>query len=632
MENLDGKIEAIAEFFFGKATKITDEELRFGSQGSKSLDRINKRYYDHQEEKGGNVITLIQENIADGYKPGNVSKFLAEHFGEDVRQGDDLSILRRTPAAQHIEATYEYEKADGAVAYIVTRMGPQKTFWQKLPDGRKPKDDPDFVALPFHLPRLLKNPDATVFIVEGEKDVLTLEAHGLVATCNHGGSGAWKECHAEWLASRRVVILPDNDAPGREHGNKIAGSLKNKASAIKLINLAGLPDKGDVTDWLECNSINDLKEIVRASNMLAVVETPLPVMSIEQVIDMPAVHWLIQDLIPENSLTMLYGASGSGKTFLILSILCSIAHGKDWFGRGAQQGCCVLVAGEGVGGLRKRLLAYHKAHDLGYDAPLYIIPRAVNLMQQEEVDDLIETIEIRTAGVPVKMIVFDTLARSMHGDADENSSQAMGQAIAEMDRVKTHFGCAVVPVHHTGKDNDRSRGGRGSSALIGALDTSIFVARHEGDLVEVDVQKQKDGEQKPPLWFRSQKVLVQREWHDDVEDSIVLEMCDEKPAASKSKSLSPSQSRILEALNEALIRHGTVPNALEGATWVCVTEEQWRAVALDMTISQSGEEADKKAFRRGAQALIEKGRVEKRSNLVWNVDMAVNKTKIDDYL
>ena len=631
MEHLDALIEDIAEVVWGKPSRQTSDELRYGSHGSKSVDRKNKVWFDHETGEGGGVIKLIQQQV--GMEPGAVRDFVSRFTNggmEYVPQHEDMSVLRRSDEPQKVVATYQYARADGSVAYNVNRMGPKKTFWQQLPDGRKPSQDPNFEPLPFHLPQLLAHPTATVYIVEGEKDVLTLEAHGLVATCNHGGSGKWDDRHAKWLEGRNVVILPDNDDAGRDHADKVSATLQKKAHAIKLIELAGLPDKGDVSDWLEQNSIDDLRRIVTASQAIKRINTRLPVMTMSDVMSMPPVEWLVQDLIPENSLSMIYGASGSGKTFLILSMLCAIAHGTPWFNRGAQRGCCILVAGEGVGGLRKRLHAYHKEHGLEPDAPLFIVPQAVNLMQSEDVDLLIETIDRLRGDMPVKMIVFDTLARSMQGEADENSAQAMGQAIAEMDRVKTHFKAAVVPVHHTGKDADRGRGGRGSSALVGALDASIFVARHDNDLVEVDVQKQKDGEQLPPMWFRSKKITFQREWYDDIEDSIVLEMCDEKPKETKSKSMSAAQKRVLDALTEALLRFGRYP-AIEGIKWHCVSEDEWRATALDMTISGSGADADRKAFARAAQSLVEKGYVEKRHGFVWNVDIARNKMHPDDY-
>jgi len=634
MDDLDGRIEVIAEFFWGKPTRSTPGELRFGAHGSKSLDRVNKRWFDHETQKGGNVVTLIRENIPGGNEPGAVQKFLTDTFGAEFEHYqapvEDLSVLRRPDEPQRIVATYEYYDADGVLAYMVHRMGPRKTFWQQLPDGRKPKDDPDFRALPFHLPELLAQPDQPVWIVEGEKDVLTLEAHGLIATCNHGGAGSWHECHAEWLRGRKCVILPDNDEAGRNHANKVAASLAGRAEVIKIVELAGLEEKGDVTDWLETHSIAELKSIVKAVAPVAKIETKIPIMSMADVMAMPPTEWLVQDLIPQNSIAMIYGASGSGKTFLVLSMLAAISQGRNWFDKWTSSGCVVLVAGEGVGGLRKRLLAYQEAHGMDIDAPLLIVPRAVNLMDDEDVGALIETIEMIRADRQVRMVVFDTLARSMQGEADENSAQAMGQAITAMDRVRNAFKCAVVPIHHTGKDGGKERGARGSTALIGACDTSIFVARHDGDLVEVAVQKQKDAEALLPMFFRSKKVQFQAHALDDIEDSIVLKMCEETPQDVKSATLSTAQHRVLEALTEALIRYGRVP-AMEGVTWRCVREEQWREIALDMTISQSGPEADRKAFVRAAQALVGRGYVEKRSGWVWNVEMALNRTNPEDF-
>lgn len=632
MDDLDNHIEELARFFWGEPTRQTSEELRWGRHGSKSLK--GKFWYDHEAGIGGNVVQLIQEHIVDGHRPGAVAEFLKDYFGEDassyVPQSHDLSALRKPDEPQRIVATYEYFDSRGDLNLRVHRMGPKKTFWQQLPDGRKPKDDPDFSPVPFRLPRILENPKNTVWVVEGEKDVLRLESLGLVATCNHGGAGSWTDAHSEWLTGRNVVILPDNDDAGRKHANKVAASLSGKAANIKIVDLAGLPEKGDVSDWLESgHDIDELRRIARATNAITKIQTKLPVLSMTEVMDMPPVDWLIGGLIPESSLSMIFGASGSGKTFLVLSMLCSVAHGTPWFDRSASKGCAVLVAGEGVGGLRKRLIAYHQEHGLEPNAPLLIVPRAVNLMDEGEVGDLIESIEAAAGGQNVKMIVIDTLARSMQGEADENSAQAMGTVVGQMDRLRTHFKAAVVPIHHTGKDNDRNRGGRGSSSLFGALDAAIFVGKHDDDLVEVCVQKQKDAEEALPIWFKSKQVEFQRDWCDEVETSIVLEKCEEKPDASKSKNLSEPQSRALKALTEAIIRSGRVPAGL-GVGWPCVLEDEWRVTALDMTISKSGPDADRKAFARAAQSLVAKGLVEKRQGWVWSVEMALSRGKMSE--
>ncbi len=102
--------------------------------------------------------------------------------------------------------------------------------------------------LPYRLPQLLRA--ETVFVVEGEKDVATLESLNLVATCNPGGSGKWLPSYNVHFKEKRVIILPDNDEPGRSHALDVAQHLYGVAATIKVIELPGLPIKGDVSDWI----------------------------------------------------------------------------------------------------------------------------------------------------------------------------------------------------------------------------------------------------------------------------------------------------------------------------------------------------------------------------------------------
>jgi hypothetical protein len=104
----------------------------------------------------------------------------------------------------------------------------------------------------FRLQELLKaDPKARVYIVEGEKDVKRLVKLGLVATTNSGGAGKWQPEYNRFLKGRRVVILPDNDEPGRSHAEEVARNLAGVAKSVKIVHLPHLPDKGDVSDWLQ---------------------------------------------------------------------------------------------------------------------------------------------------------------------------------------------------------------------------------------------------------------------------------------------------------------------------------------------------------------------------------------------
>jgi hypothetical protein len=106
--------------------------------------------------------------------------------------------------------------------------------------------------VPYHLPEVLEAiaNEQPVFIVEGEKDVESLAKLGSAATCNAGGAGKWKPKHSEYLRDADVVIIPDNDKSGRDHAQQVASSLTAIAKRIRIVELPGLADKGDVSDWI----------------------------------------------------------------------------------------------------------------------------------------------------------------------------------------------------------------------------------------------------------------------------------------------------------------------------------------------------------------------------------------------
>lgn len=155
-------------------------------------------------------------------------------------------------APRRIVATYDYPDEDGRLLYQVVRYEP-KDFRQCRPDGqggRTWKLDGVRRVL-YRLPELLAaDPARTVFIAEGEKAVDRLVQEGLVATCSPGGAGKWRAEYAETLRGRSVVVLPDNDAPGRSHAKVVSRTLSGVAASVTVLDLPGLPAKGDVYDWL----------------------------------------------------------------------------------------------------------------------------------------------------------------------------------------------------------------------------------------------------------------------------------------------------------------------------------------------------------------------------------------------
>jgi hypothetical protein len=157
---------------------------------------------------------------------------------------------------------YPYVNRDEQLVFDVIRYvnaDGSKAFRQCRPSGRG-----GFIwnlegveRVPYRLPKLLRA--ETVYLPEGEKDVHTLEGWALTASCNPGGSAS-SYLYAEWseyFRNRHVVILPDNDGPGRKHAAAVARALLSVAASVRIVELPGLPAKGDVTDWREAGGTRE---------------------------------------------------------------------------------------------------------------------------------------------------------------------------------------------------------------------------------------------------------------------------------------------------------------------------------------------------------------------------------------
>lgn len=166
-----------------------------------------------------------------------------------------------------LQQTYNYQDEAGNLLFQVVRLKP-KGFRQRRPDGQggwhwKVKG---VRVVPYRLPQLLASRSRVVFIVEGEKDVHSLESINCVAICNAGGALKWTKDHAVHLHGYKVVILPDNDEPGRQHAEQVAQSLEGIAETVKVVPLPGLAVKGDVSDWITAGGRKDeLDALVQAA-------------------------------------------------------------------------------------------------------------------------------------------------------------------------------------------------------------------------------------------------------------------------------------------------------------------------------------------------------------------------------
>ena len=215
----------------------------------------------------------------------NVEKGLFNCFAED--KGGTLAqlaaelgweappvVAMSTQTVAQLVASYEYRLGDGTLAYVVDRFEP-KDFRMRRPDGDRFSFNLKGVApLPYRLPELLtaQQSGRTIFVVEGEKDAARLQATDLVATTNHGGAGNWTSAHSQYFKEgAEVVVLSDNDPPGRKHGLSVAAQLLERGCRVKIVDLPGLPEKGDVSDWLDVgNTIDDLATLISSLSYITI--------------------------------------------------------------------------------------------------------------------------------------------------------------------------------------------------------------------------------------------------------------------------------------------------------------------------------------------------------------------------
>jgi len=180
-------------------------------------------------------------------------------------------LFAEKTAKKKLLQTYDYVDITGKLIYQACRYEP-KSFAQRRPDPDDPKNWiynlKNVPSLPFRLPRIIDavKQGKAIFIVEGEKDVISLEKLGLYATCNSGGAGKWRKEFSQYFSSANVILIADNDEPGRNHVQKVAELLFPYASYIAIANLDGLSKGQDVSDWIKAGGTKEqLIEIVENS-------------------------------------------------------------------------------------------------------------------------------------------------------------------------------------------------------------------------------------------------------------------------------------------------------------------------------------------------------------------------------
>lgn len=532
-----------------------------------------------------------------------------------------------------IVETYDYVSEDGELLYQAVRYEP-KDFRQRRPEGDGWSWSIKGVRrVLYRLPDVMAAvaDGQTIYICEGEKDVETARSLGLAATCNamgadNGSGNKWLAEFADVLVNADVVVVPDNDESGTRHAEWVIQTLTGKARSISVV----VPKQGkDLTDWV--NSGASRGDIEASAVDALEVETPpprFPFLDVANLVsDIKPINWLVRDYLERDSIALVYGAPGGGKSFMTVDLAASVAMGQPWMGHQVHAGRVFYIAGEGHNGLARRFRAWEVAKDTALKpGQLFKSAGAMQVLDEQMVVDVSDQIAATCQDEPPAMVVIDTLARNF-GAGDENSTEDMSRFITHVDKyLRQRFGCCVLVVHHSGHNMERARG---SSALKAAVDAEYEIAKDDSGYVKIRTTKMKDAELPPELILRIKGVELPGLLDEDGEPvtSAVLEIADDMINSRVAERTDGTKILAKDAL--AILDRGWLSTRAMGEALEC-SEKTARVILKKLTeygfvsgkgktgqVTQEGKEAlsrighqltgnDKPVWKRGDQEVYDK--------------------------
>jgi hypothetical protein len=307
----------------------------------------------------------------------------------------------------------------------------------------------------------------------------------------------------------------------------------------------------------------------------------------------PPLRWRVKGLFPETGIGAIYGPSTSGKSFLAGDMGVHIALGEEWFGHRTTQCPVTYVMLEGESGLRNRVAAWEVHNGKALPPHFRAMTQPFQLAELDQVEELGATLP--KGGV----VIIDTMNRAAPG-LDENSSLDMSKVLAGMKRLQEITGGLVLVVHHTGKD--ASKGLRGHSSLLAALDGAIEVERTATSR-SWSAAKVKDGEDGVQVMFRLHIIDLGTDSDGDKITSCAVDRdigAIFRPSPPKGKH----QLQALAAIRRALSASSAFGQGGAGPQDACVTFDDALAAAGDAVVGVEAKRRVPRA-REAMQGLID---------------------------
>ena len=385
---------------------------------------------------------------------------------------DDWKATEPRPSASPTlgpeTARYEYLNADGSRRFDVVRYGDGlgKTFRQHLP-GQSRGTLNGLTPVLYRLPEIIeaKQRGRWVVIVEGEKDADRLWGEGFAATTSPMGAGKWGKCDTAVLDGANVAVIGDNDETGRKHVAEVAADLTGRASTVRVLELEGVPVKGDVSDWLDNGgTASQIKEMIaNAPEAEADDELPgakyIPIDWASFWAEDHHQEYILDPVLPKGRLVAMYAKGKAGKSLITLEWAAALATGRAVLNQPDSDPIDVVYIDAEMteADIEARLddLGYGPDDDL---TPLhyYLLQHLPPLDTPDGGEALIGIAEEHGA----ELVVIDTLSRVIAGK--ENEADTFLAFYNNTGKLLKAAGVTLLRLDHSGKDD--KKGQRGSSA------------------------------------------------------------------------------------------------------------------------------------------------------------------------
>lgn len=550
----------------------------------------------------GRELSDVERNLLElTYERARQTREAEEQKRHAAAAAECEEIWSRAPAAEDNNEYLRRKKVkshglrqtgDGRLIMPIY-VGDQLASLQYIsPDGHKEFHTGGEVSAGYFL---IPGIGSTIYVAEGYATGASIfEASGasVVVALNAGNLLKVGQFLKTRTPAARIIFVADNDESG-------IGQTRAKAAAEAVgAQVIIPPEVGDANDYAAAG--HDLKALLTAA--------PDPwLIPLSEFCQKPQpIKWLIKGWVQAEALMMVFGASGTGKTFVVLDQALTIACPEinEWHGCKVKHGPVVYLAGEGHIGLKARIAGWMNRRGV-CSADMLISKSAEDLNTPDGVNRVIE--EIRRYEKQPVLIIVDTLNRFLIGD--ENTAKDVKTMLDACSRLMEEYHCSVTIVHHTGVAQEAQTRARGSSAWKGAMDLETWINKEPGSSkVLVRQTKSKDAELQPDLWLEQVQVEVPG-WTDEDGSPVTTvvmkkyEGCDTDVPLEK--KLTKSQQFGLRTFYEAAERFGKLD--AEGK-FAGLELEKWREYFYQCTSSEN-DNTKRSTFSRARTELCKIGRL-----------------------